>query len=178
MNSYIRTIWLIPVIIIFLLVGFFSTQYQYFDFDYEISIIDLISLLTTIFLGIYFANLVESSRVEKGMVIEVVKLSIEKAKLIFEKVEANNINFTDINRELKDLSMLLGDLEDFQQICENRNDSILVRPAFLQVKRYITSTAPISNVINLTPSSQVAAKKQIKELRSILLKILVKTNRR
>lgn len=178
MNRHIPALWLIPVIIICILLGFFSTEYQYFDFDYEISIIELISLLTTIFLGIYFANLVESSRVEKAMVIEVVKLSIDKTKVIIEKVDANNINFLDINRDLKDLSVLLGDLEDFQQICEKRNDSLIIKPAFLKVKSHITSTAPVSNIINLSPTAKVLAKKQIKNLRSILLTILVKTNRR
>lgn len=162
--------------------GYLSTQYYYFDFEYTINLVDLFSLIATIYIGIYIAkkiqNSIESSRTEKDLIIDVIKSSMSKAKLVLEKVEDKSFNFDDIVLDLKLLSILLHDLEDYQQICFGSNNSKEIKRIYLQIKRLITSTAPVNNIIKLKSSDRTAAKTQLKSLISELFKLLVSVNRK
>lgn len=181
MKNNINAGWIFPIVIISVLIGYLSTQAKYFDFDYTINLIDLFSLLSTIYVGIYIAKKIqktlESSRVEKDLIIELFKSSIQKSKYISEQIESNNIEFNTIKKDLKVLSTLLSDLKDYQDICDFKSDSENIKKIFLKLKKIITNNSPVNGFITLPLESQRTAKTTIKNLISSLMISLIETNR-
>jgi len=182
MKNNIDPLWLIPVAIVCITIGYFSTQYQYFDFDYTINLLDLLSLLATIFIGVSIAkkiqNSIESSRVEKTLIIDAILELKQKLKLIAEKVDNRFFSFADMLKDLRDFSILLAELEQYQQICHGDNIGQEFQTKYIEIKRIITSTSPVYNQITLTSTQRSNAKIKIKELSLLLVEKLVSTNRK
>lgn len=177
MSNKIKIFWIFPIVVISLITGYLTTQGYFYDFDYTINLIDLLSLIATIYVGIFIAKKIENSRVEKDLVIELIKSTIQQSKIISEQVETNIMNFNTIKSELKKLSILLSDLEEYQKICNLESDSENLKIMFLNLKRLITVNSPEVGFITLSLGSHQTAKKEIKTLITTLLKCLVETNR-
>ena len=71
MNKSIKIYWLIPVIILSGIFGFYMSSYSFFKFKNEIDIVSLFSLVATTALGIYIAstlqNNIEAKKFEKSL---------------------------------------------------------------------------------------------------------------
>jgi len=184
MKRKISIYWLIPVIIISGIFGYFTTQYKFFTFKYEIDMVAVISLLITSTLAIYIASSIqqgiESKKFEKDLVYKIISPLIQKTKTIDKYLSINSLKFTETVKTFKDISSLISELKEINEVClfMEQNKATQIRNLFLEIKRSTTGSQLANNIFILTDEDKGTSLSKIKEFKKELIKIMIEINRK
>jgi hypothetical protein len=184
MNKSMKIYWLIPVIILSGIFGFYMSSYSFFKFKNEIDIVSLFSLVATTALGIYIAstlqNNIEAKKFEKSLNQNLINSLLSKTKTIDKYLSSNNLKFQETIALFKSLSSLLSELREINEICKVSDcDKITeLRTLFSEIKPLITGGNVNNEKLNLTIEHKGLSKTKLKEFRAKLIELMIDTNRK
>lgn len=184
MNKSIKIYWVIPIIILSGIFGFYTSTYSFFKFKNEIDIVSLFSLLVTTAIGIYIASTlqknIEAKKFEKSLNQNLINSLLSKTKTIDKYLSSNNLKFQETIALFKSLSSLLSELKEINEICKinDCNKIVELRSLFSEIKPLITGSNVNSGELNLTLEHKGLSKTKLKEFRVKLIELMIETNRK
>jgi len=138
------------LIIVGFLCGYFSTQWYFFEIDYKISIVEVVSLIVTAGLGLYIAGIIQHrqsySRVEKSLLIDELKKIRSDLDIIYSSVNRNVIPLDDTVFKFKLISGNVSTFGDLLNIC-NSSVKIDINEFHLKINtlKKIVTSVPFRN---------------------------------
>jgi len=184
MNNKINIYWLIPIILVSGIFGFYTNTYSLFEFKYEIDIINLISLIVTTAIGFYIASSfqknIEAQKFEKELNHRLIDSLIIKTKTLEKYLSTNSLKFRETIKLFKDLSSLISELKEINEICNVIEQSKIteLRASFIIIKPLITGGIVTQNNLVLTTVNKGLSKTKLNTFRTDLIKIMLETNRK
>lgn len=186
MNKSIKIYWLIPVIILSGIFGFYTSSYSFFKFKNEIDIVSLFSLIVTTSIGVYIASTlqknIEAEKFEKSLNQNLINSLLSKTKTIDKYLSLNNLKFQETVAIFKSLSSLLSELTEINEICKINDCKKIkeLRTLFSEIKPLITGGNLCSEKLSLTLTleNKGLSKAKLKEFRGKLIELLIETNRK
>jgi len=148
MKQKINILWLIPIVLISGIFGFLTNSFSFFVFKNEIDIINLLTLIITSALGWYLAyNLpknIDANKFEKELIYDIIKPLNNKIKSLLNDLKSNNLNFKQTVKTFKEISTLISDFEELNDICliiEECDMINLIRNDYNNIKHLITNSS-------------------------------------
>ncbi len=184
MKKEINIYWLIPIILISGLFGFLTNSYSFFKFKNEIDLVSLFSLLVTTTFGFYISSTLqknlEAKKFEKELIQQSIKQLNQKIKNIDKYLSINSLKFSETTRTFKDISSLISELKDLNEICSiiEENEILKLRTLFNDIKPIITGAPTSNNKFVISNEHRSLSKNKLKEFKYNLIKNMVKINRK
>ncbi len=130
--------------------GYLSTQYEYFEIETKFGAFDALNLIVTIFFGLFIAYIVDKrkseSRVEKDMILS----KSSQLELAINKIQFhsnNRIELTTATSIFKECGMLLFqmiEMTDIARISVSRKDFTEIKETLDELKGMMTNTPKTS----------------------------------
>lgn len=183
MNRKIGIFWLIPVILLSGIFGYYTNSYKFFDFKNEIDLVSLITLIVTSAIGIYIASSlqknIDADKFEKALIFDNIKPITNKIKKISDGIANNTLVFQSTKKWFKDISSQLSELENINNACDiiDCNELDKLRTQYLELKTIITDSKIQGELIQLTSENNTLAKKKLTEFKNNLVSLTIKVNR-
>ena len=184
MKNQIRIFWLVPVILISGIFGYFTNSYSFFKFSYEIDLLNLFELIVTTTIGFYIASSLQKNydarKFEKELVYNIINNLINKTKNINKFLSLNSLKFNETVKSFKDISSLISELKDINEFCiiVDKNDLEKLRDLYTEIKPLITGGSVSDNNLILTRDHKNLSKTKLDEFKIKLISIMIKTNRK
>lgn len=183
MNKTISIYWLIPLVIFSGIFGFLTNSYSFFKFKNEIDLLNLIGIIITASIGIYIASSlqksIEAKKFEKELVIEVFRSLTNKTKFLDKYLSANSLKFKQTVRSFKDISSLISELKELNEICNIVEvDKITeLRSCLMEIKPLITGSSVEDEYFKLTLDHKGLSTKKLKDFRKRIISLMMDVNR-
>jgi len=183
MGKKINFYWIIPVGLISGISGFLSSSFKYFDFNKEINLVNLFSIVVTTSFGVYIASTlrenIEAKKFEKELVHEPIRTLRYELKSLENNLYSNSLMFSEIVNSFKSISSLITEIEDFNNVClvVNSEDIKKFRMTFNQLKPLVTDNPVYKMKFKLETHDMNSSKKIVKVFQSLLINTMVKINR-
>jgi hypothetical protein len=180
MDRKINIIWVIFLVILSGIFGYYTSSYKFFDFKYEIDIVNLLTLIVTSFIGIYIASSlqknIDANKYEKNLVIENIKPITSILKNLIEKIRTTNLKFDETIKAFKDVSFHISEFEELNTSCDliENKELELIRSEYLEVKTLVTNAKVENEVLVL---DKLNVEKRLEVFRKNIVKLLLKVNR-
>ena len=142
MNRKINIYWLIPIILISGIFGFYTNSYTFFKFKNEIDLVSLVGLVITTTIGVYIASSlqknIEAKKFEKELNHKLINSLILKIKTLDKYLSANSLKFQETIKLFKTISSLISELKEINEISKmiNQNKITELRTLFTEIKTF------------------------------------------
>jgi hypothetical protein len=180
MRDYFRSLLLL---VVGCLVGVFCCNFTFFEFEKQISFVDLSSLLVTSIIGLYIATKIQDSqsiqKTEKEIFISELKEILLKISFIKACYDANQFPFSDTVKFFKDINTdvhLINDLTDTSKKCRNVEFKNMF--SYLQsMRNTITMISPHNGVINLSNDDLIIVDSMLSNLKKEAYSLILEINK-
>lgn len=183
MNKSINIYWIIPIVILSGIFGFLTNSYSYFKFKNEIDLINLIGIVITASIGIYIASSLhkrlEAKKFEKGLVFDSINTLTRKTKFLDKYLSTNSLQFKETVKSFKDISSLISELEEFNEICliAEKKKITELRGYVNELKPLITGSSVENGQFRLSLDHKSLATKKLKDFRKEIISLMININR-
>jgi predicted acetyltransferase len=181
-----RTFWLtLGALLIGFAFGFASTQFRFFEIDYKIAIIEVVSLFSSIAIGIYVATRITSQHSAKRFLVELLVEDYRGARKSIDEISKLIVlpeyEHDRIVPMLKEVAIKIASVEDIAGasglLDKNRFEGY--QSIVKRLRRLLTTNSkPQSKIYCLKPEERRSANVELSNLRSELTKMLLEINRR
>lgn len=169
--------FIVPSLIVGLLFGFLFSNYEYFQFDSEINLIDLLNLMVSVFLAvyisIYLADKNSKNHVKRDYTIKEINEVSMLHKQLKSCADANQYPFETTKAHFKEINLQLVFLE---QILGKTNCEALLNEIKLDLRylrRVITNPSPQKGSIVLEGRDALKVEKRLNAMRSNIYNLLI-----
>lgn len=181
MKYKINIFWLILIIPLSVLIGFLTTQYSYFQFAKELNIIDIFTLLFTIFIAFYLTEFIqkniENKRFEKDLLISNINPILLITSSLKNSIQNRSLNVASTKSELRNISNSLHNLEIYSEMCISNLNSSKLKSQYFEIKKLITGGQIQNNDYILNPLQKKTALTKLNEFNIELISGILSINR-
>jgi len=184
MKRKIDSYWILPIIVISGIFGFYTSSYSFFIFKPEIDLLNLLTLITTSTIGVYIASTLQkniyASQFEKGLIIDSLKSLRKEIKSIDRCLLNNSLGFSETIKTFKEIGNIISEINDYNT-CSNTINPVEIKKLksqYFTLKSLITGGNRTNNTLSITQQNQRRAISNIKIINKHIINLMIKINRK